>query len=139
MGHGGFKVQVQQTFQPVLAQSCRIDAMEKTKNKERFPLSHGTVAAISMNLMKNLLHLEFERAHPYRVGVSGGIDWQVLTHPALTCRATGCAVPAGLDSLRRSPSPKKSDEYKVEASTRHSFRNTRAQLFLLASLRRDPS
>jgi hypothetical protein len=69
---GGFKVQVQQTFQPVLAQSCRTDAMEKTENKERFPLSHGTAAAISMNLMKDLLHLEFESNVPHvRTSVRG--------------------------------------------------------------------
>jgi hypothetical protein len=54
---GGFKVQVQQTFQPVLAQSCRMDAMEKMENKELFPLSHGTAAAISMNLMTRFVAL----------------------------------------------------------------------------------
>ena len=36
--------------------------MEKMENKERFPLSHGTTTAISMDLLKKLLHLEFERS-----------------------------------------------------------------------------
>jgi len=34
-------------------------AMEKMENKERFPLSHGTTAAISMNLFKNFVALGF--------------------------------------------------------------------------------
>jgi hypothetical protein len=31
--------------------------MEKMENKERFPLSHGTTTAISMDLLKNVVAL----------------------------------------------------------------------------------
>jgi hypothetical protein len=48
MGHGGFKLQVQQRMFKTsleILENCH----GKDGNKERFPLSHGTAAAIYMN------------------------------------------------------------------------------------------
>ena len=45
---GGFKVEVQQITSRLSSRRLE-DAMEKMENKERFPLSHGTAAAIYMN------------------------------------------------------------------------------------------
>jgi hypothetical protein len=45
MGHGGFKVQVQQRI------------IQTSQNKERFPLSHGTATAIYLNMFTNFVAL----------------------------------------------------------------------------------
>jgi len=56
VGHGGFKVQVQQrTIQ--IRQEMAKRSHGKDGNKGRFPLSHGTAAAIYLNLFTKFVAL----------------------------------------------------------------------------------
>jgi hypothetical protein len=53
---GGFKVQVQQIIFKTRREIAG-GAMEKMENKRRFPLSHGTAAAIFMKRKRNFVAL----------------------------------------------------------------------------------